>query len=491
MAAKAGVGTGSGGSSGGSKGGKGESKDKTAGSLVSMLKEIFEPIIRPILQVAKLLALILIIVAAIGNGLIMLLAPLLVLALFAEGIFKALKPIGSMIGVLTDLIAAMVQPFVNLLIPLFIPLIMILLPLVKMLNVLMKPFLMIMMKVFSMVGKDLMAAVISLLSGDYAGFVTNIMAALSTVINEITIPLALGIVEVLKKMDWKIIAAMLVEAIRAMLPAIQAVLSEIWAGIKDIDLGGFSLGGLITEFTNAMAIVQNLPTTISNAVSEIMGSISTKIDEVVGTITTKIDGVITSITTQIGTLVTDITALLQPIIDFVNLNFLDNNPILTWIVTTAEAIAGGDGETLKTNFETLFNLICSSITAVFNALKTTIFGILQSIISKAIEAINKAKEALGLGGDKTKIGGGSEVRGGTSRTVSDFLMRPGQPAISFSPSDTIMGVKDTSKLGGGGATVYNIIVNGNGERFIADMVKTQIEAVNSKASRSGSFQKGY
>jgi TP901 family phage tail tape measure protein len=42
----------------------------------------------------------------------------------------------------------------------------------------------------------------------------------------------------------------------------------------------------------------------------------------------------------------------------------------------------------------------------------------------------------------------------------DFLMRPGLPAVNFSPQDTIIGVKDTSSLGGNNISIGNINVNG-------------------------------
>jgi len=45
---------------------------------------------------------------------------------------------------------------------------------------------------------------------------------------------------------------------------------------------------------------------------------------------------------------------------------------------------------------------------------------------------------------------------------NDFISRPGQPAASFSPQDTIIGVKDTSKLGGG-VTINEININGAGD----------------------------
>jgi hypothetical protein len=78
----------------------------------------------------------------------------------------------------------------------------------------------------------------------------------------------------------------------------------------------------------------------------------------------------------------------------------------------------------------------------------------------------------------------------------DFMMRPGQSPVSFSPSDTIIGAKDLGGLfGGGGGTVFNvaITINGTGldERQLKDAVETAMEDVASRQSRNGSFQRGY
>jgi len=46
----------------------------------------------------------------------------------------------------------------------------------------------------------------------------------------------------------------------------------------------------------------------------------------------------------------------------------------------------------------------------------------------------------------------------SSRSRNDFISRPGQADVNFSPQDTIIGVKDPSKLFGGGSSV-NITIN--------------------------------
>jgi len=86
-----------------------------------------------------------------------------------------------------------------------------------------------------------------------------------------------------------------------------------------------------------------------------------------------------------------------------------------------------------------------------------IFELIVKAIGTAI--ISVIKGALGMtgGGKKHKAEGvyASPDMGGTT-TFSDFISRPGQSAVGFSPDDTIIGMKDLSKLGGG-----NIEININ------------------------------
>jgi hypothetical protein len=87
----------------------------------------------------------------------------------------------------------------------------------------------------------------------------------------------------------------------------------------------------------------------------------------------------------------------------------------------------------------------------------------------------------------------AEMEGGGVH--NDFIMRPGQGAVNFSPSDTIIGVQNPGQLagsgGGGGGNTFIINVYGNGERFIGETVRKEVEAINAKSSRYGFYQKGY
>jgi len=59
----------------------------------------------------------------------------------------------------------------------------------------------------------------------------------------------------------------------------------------------------------------------------------------------------------------------------------------------------------------------------------------------------------------------------------DFISRPGQPTASFSPQDTIIGVKDTSNLGSTSVSIGNININGAGnmnEQQLANQIAKEI-----------------
>jgi len=159
-------------------------------------------------------------------------------------------------------------------------------------------------------------------------------------------------------------------------------------------------------------------------------------------------------------------------------------------------------------FDTFYAMFTNTIIPLF------LEWIADNVIPNAKEAIEKFTKAIGDLADKITnfnlvgyiknkmdqlisslkdptqyvIG---ETLGMWGSPLDDFIMRPGQGAASFSPDDTIIGVKDPSTLGESGGNNYTINIYGNGDRAIGEMVKKAIEDVNSKSSRFGFFQRGY
>lgn len=58
-----------------------------------------------------------------------------------------------------------------------------------------------------------------------------------------------------------------------------------------------------------------------------------------------------------------------------------------------------------------------------------------------------------INGMEFQVTGGGGGGGGDVDSAGDFMSRPGQDLLKFSPNDTIIGVKDPSKLGGGGSII--------------------------------------
>lgn len=83
------------------------------------------------------------------------------------------------------------------------------------------------------------------------------------------------------------------------------------------------------------------------------------------------------------------------------------------------------------------------ITSIIDTARA-VWDTVVSIFSTPINVVTNAASSVA---SKAK----SAVSRGTAR--NDFVMRPGQSPVNFSPDDTIIGIKDPSKLGGNGSTI--------------------------------------
>ena len=94
---------------------------------------------------------------------------------------------------------------------------------------------------------------------------------------------------------------------------------------------------------------------------------------------------------------------------------------------------------------------------------------LSDLIFKAMQAydwLKKVRQEMSIGGLGAKIGGGIQSGMGAVGlpTFNDFISRPGSAPVSFSPDDTIIGMKNPAMLGGGGGIVVNI----NGGNYLSE-----------------------
>ena len=111
----------------------------------------------------------------------------------------------------------------------------------------------------------------------------------------------------------------------------------------------------------------------------------------------------------------------------------------------------------KKSLKIIWNAIEKEIiNPIVDSIKNKIEEIIETvdkIIQKFNEMIRKAKEAISsvsIGGIGAKIGGGIQAGMGAVGlpTFNDFISRPGSAPVSFSPQDTIIGVKKPGDLGG-------------------------------------------
>ena len=81
--------------------------------------------------------------------------------------------------------------------------------------------------------------------------------------------------------------------------------------------------------------------------------------------------------------------------------------------------------------------------------------------------------------------------GAEAPVMDDFIYRPGQSAVAFSPNDTVIGVKDLADLGGGQTIVIqnvNVAAN-NPTSFFRQLMETvNRDTAAGGVSLGGAFQ---
>jgi uncharacterized phage infection (PIP) family protein YhgE len=135
-------------------------------------------------------------------------------------------------------------------------------------------------------------------------------------------------------------------------------------------------------------------------------------------------------------------------------------------------------EAQNKEYNSQLTILGYSINDVISAFEDAAKRINQvSFVSGAGEFIGRIRDRLT---DTWDIIEDSVSRSGPHYT--DFISRPGQPVQSFSPSDTIVGMKDISNMGGQGITV-NISVNGSANRETAEMIKKELVSALARYGR--------
>lgn len=100
----------------------------------------------------------------------------------------------------------------------------------------------------------------------------------------------------------------------------------------------------------------------------------------------------------------------------------------------------------------------------------------NAVLNEQVSLWDKIVAGVRAGGanarylDSLSAAGRTQLRGSSRGTTggitlngsrkNDFLMRPGMPAVNFSPEDTIIGLKNPSKLGGKGMNIFIDTIQG-------------------------------
>jgi len=131
----------------------------------------------------------------------------------------------------------------------------------------------------------------------------------------------------------------------------------------------------------------------------------------------------------------------------------------TWIwdtITGGFAVLGDFALKIWEFIKTLFTGTIDAVSNIWDFIKSLFKGTIN--VAKTVWEWFKGLFPGGGGSSGGGSSGGGSSGGGSSGShwwnpFDDFIQRPGQNATKFSPQDTVIGVKDTSKIGGSNTTI--------------------------------------
>lgn len=371
-----------------------------------------------------------------------------------------------------QLISKIVEPFVNLLIPILIPVLQLLGIMARIVNAVMMPIFALLMKAFSPKGDTMQAAFKQIMGGDLFG-------GLLTILKGVTESF-LGLKD--KIMSQVMVAFDLVKSwLLSFLTIDLSVIHEIINNLFGKDLGG---------------VINLLIDTIYNTISALIGFVAqiagkANFDKLFGEgkfdeIKSKNEGFgagadVAKAMQDFITAIIDLVSSTWPLLVGVIKQVIDEIPKLVFAINL---FISSTWQNLKEDMDsfhtTLWPLLSSALTLLANTInKWATFNF--------VEEVKNAIHNMMPHGDDARAHTAADLGGGGYQ--DDFVMRPGQGAVSFSPNDTLIGVKDPSALSGGRG---NITVNiyGNGDKYLEDKVKEVVQGSESRLSRYGYYQKG-
>jgi len=183
---------------------------------------------------------------AVGGGILLIVDILLKIFPIFEILAQGMAGVGDTIGMVVKLLGMIVRPFLNLFIPIFLLFAYILMPWVKLMNLLLTPLLIIMMQFVKAIGPKFS----SWLETSMPLFIS--IAQWMAELVEAVVSGDFGKIWELLFGAGETLVGYVLEAFVAAIPFIQGALSSIWDGIKDIKIGEFTIEEWVDKFKTTL-----------------------------------------------------------------------------------------------------------------------------------------------------------------------------------------------------------------------------------------------
>jgi len=300
--------------------------------------------------------------------------------------------------------------------------------------------------------------------GKIAGILGSVLAVLSSMF--FLIKPIFSLLKVLMMLLWIPLIPIMKPVFKA-LGEMAKTLAPIMKGVADKVEAAFGTGGfgeaiavLVHEMVKvfldmAPAILQTIIgvfTSVAEILPNVLDSLLEGFEDFVNLLIDS--GIIDSI-------INALTLVIEGLIEFID-------PLINAFVRVIDAlIEGGIVDKLVEAFIKVIDKLIPVIPKLIPAfvklieallpLVPTIADAIVKIIAAVVKSVFESLVNFGRSGGDSKRGQHQSIeQAKQNEFFGDFLMRPGRSAVSFSPDDTIIGVKDASSLGG-----KSIIVNIN------------------------------
>ena len=402
------------------------------------------------------------------------------------------------------LISKMVSPFVNLLIPLLVPFLYLFSTLGRILNLMLMPLFTLMMKAFSALGQNgtITKASTQIMGGDILGGLGTLFEGMVSVFNTLKAQITTTLTPLFNALTGFIVSFLTLDlnsVHNVINNLLGSQLGSVINGFIDIVYKGISaIAGFIAQLVGKGSFDKMFGSGEFDKISKSNSGFQVGVD-----VASTLQQIWTALNEFLASLLKDPPATLYKTFKDTFDGFIEqaNRLVLAatgidvkklWDDITAEwkKVSVSIGIAKDTMFGAddksgVFGSVSDALGSLAKALKNwadLINGVNPAVmLANAISALMDWLKALNKpGGDGTP-------------PHNDFIWRANGGATSFSPDDTIIGVKDPSALGGGsgGSTIINNYINGNGDKFLENTMVQIIEKYNSGTSRYGYFQKGY